>query len=200
MIIIEDKLVSDEVLEKQFVCDLLACRGGCCEEGDAGTPLEKEELKKINEHYGNIKPYLTKEGIATIEAKGFYQYNTEFGWVTPAIEGKMCAYGRRDENGIIKCGMEQAFLDGKTDFRKPLSCHLYPIKTKKTATHELVNYEPREKLCNPGCLLGEKLKVPVYEFLKEALTRKYSREFYNALDSAAKEFYNNKQKITPVSD
>jgi hypothetical protein len=200
MIIIDDKLVSDEVVEKQFVCNLQACQGGCCEEGDAGAPLETEELKILPALYETVKPYLTEEGIATLEEKGFYQYNKEFGWVTPAINGGLCAYGFRDENNIIRCGIEQAYNDGKLNtepagWKKPLSCHLYPIKTKKTSTHELVNYEPREKLCSPACTLGEKLKIPVYRFLKDALIRKYGKEFYEALDKIAGGYYNQKISV-----
>ena len=200
MIAIENILVSDDIVEKKFVCDLARCKGGCCEEGDAGAPLEKKEMQLLKDNYENIKPYLTKEGIETIEQKGFYHYSPEFGWVTPTIKGKMCAYGFRDENGIIKCGIEKAYGDGKTDsmaigWRKPISCHLYPIKAKRTSTQELLNYEPREKLCNPGCTLGEKLKVPVYQFLKEALIRKYGEEFYHNLDIAAKMWQASKENI-----
>ena len=186
MIAIENILISDDVVGKKFVCDLNKCKGGCCEEGDAGAPLEKNEMGLLKDNFETIKPYLTQEGINAIEQKGFYQYTNEFGWVTPTIENKMCAYGFRDENGIIKCGIEKAYSDGKLEWRKPISCHLYPIKAKKTSTNELLNYEPREKLCNPGCVLGEKLKVPVYQFLKEALIRKFGEEFYHALDVAVR--------------
>lgn len=189
MIAIENILVSDDIVGKKFVCDLARCKGGCCEEGDAGAPLEKQEMELLKKNFEVIKPYLTKEGIETIEQTGYYQYSNEFGWVTPAIKGNMCAYGFRDEKGIIKCSIEKAYSDGKTDWRKPISCHLYPIKTKKTSTHELLNYEPREKLCHPGCVLGEKLKVPVYQFLKDALIRKYGEEFYHALDKIAMEYF-----------
>jgi hypothetical protein len=195
MIAIDDKLISDDVVEKQFVCDLIKCKGGCCEEGDAGAPLEKKEMQLLQKNFESIKSYLTKEGLETIEQKGYYHYTAEFGWVTPAIEGKMCAYGFRDENGIIKCGIEKAYNDGKTNWRKPLSCHLYPIKTKKTNTHEIINYQPRPDLCKPGCELGEKLKVPAYQFLKDALIRKYGQEFYDALDKIAKKYYAKQEKI-----
>jgi len=195
VIAIDNVLVSSEVIEKQFVWDLAKCKGGCCEEGDAGAPLEKREMGLLKDNFETVKPYLTKEGLEAIEQKGFYQYSNEFGWVTPTIESKMCAYGFRDENGIIKCGIEKAYNDGKTSWRKPMSCHLYPIKIKKTGTHDLLNYEPREKLCKPGCILGEKLKVPVYQFLKDALIRKYGEEFYHALDIAAKLHEASKENI-----
>jgi hypothetical protein len=195
MIAIDNYLISDDVIEKQFVCDLIKCKGGCCEEGDAGAPLEKQEMKLLQKNFEAIRPYLTKEGIETIEQKGYYHFTTEFGWVTPAIEGKICAYGHRDEKGIIKCGIEKAYNDGKTTWRKPISCHLYPIKVRKTSAHEVLNYEPREKLCSPGCALGEKLKIPVYKFLKDALVRKYGQEFYDALDSVAKNYYTQKEQI-----
>ena len=186
MIAIDNILVSDLVVEEQFVCDLKKCKGGCCEDGDAGAPLTKEELKNIDKVLEIVKPYLTPEGLEAIEHSGKYQYDREFGWVTPTIGGKMCAYGFRDENGIIKCAFEQAYYDGKTDWKKPVSCHLFPIRIKKTKTYEMVNYEPRPSLCRPACQLGKKLKVPVYQFLKEALIRKYGEEFYKVLEEAAK--------------
>src|SRR4030095_8853094 len=146
-------------------------KGGVCEEGDAGAPLGKEELEIIDKIYEKIKPYLTPEAIAEIEKKGRYQYNNDFGWVTPTIDNdhEICVYGVRDSKGIIKCAFEQAYYDGVIEWKKPISCHLYPIITKKGkhGDYERVNYEPREKLCSPGCALGEKLQVPVYQFLKE---------------------------------
>jgi len=190
MIVIENILISDDVVEKQFVCDLAKCKGGCCEEGDAGAPLEEEELDIILSVYEKVKPYLSEAAIKEIEKKGNSIYHKEFGWVTPTLEGdsEICVYGYRDEKGIIKCAFEQAYYDGKTNWKKPISCHLYPITTKKGkhSRSERVNYEPRQKLCNPACTLGKQLKVPVYQFLKEALIRKFGNEFYDLLDRIAK--------------
>lgn len=177
-------------MEQQFVCDLSKCKGGCCEEGDAGAPLEDAELETVLEMYEKIKPYLTPESIAEVEKKGKYVYHKEFGWVTPTLgnDNEICVYGNRDAKGIIKCAFEQAYYDGVIPWKKPISCHLFPIIAKKGrhGDYERMNYEPREKLCNPACGLGKKLKVPTYEFLKEPLTRKYGQEFYKALDKAAK--------------
>lgn len=192
LIAIDNVLVSDKVVEAQFVCDLLKCKGGCCEDGDAGAPLEKEELDRLNEVYDKVKPYLTSAGIREIETSGRYQYDREFGWVTPTIEGKMCAYGYKDAKGIIKCGIEQAYYDGKISWKKPISCHLYPIKTGHTKAGEVMNYEPREHLCRPGCAQGQKLRVPVYVFLKEAIIRKYGIDFYNALEHIAENYDRNR--------
>ena len=185
-------LISDEIVEEQFVCDLNKCKGGCCEDGEAGAPLEKQELPLLAKHYETIKPYLTAAGISEIEKQGMYVYDQEFGWVTPTIKGKMCAYGYKDKKGIIKCGIEQACNDGKIDWKKPISCHLYPIRITKTRTSEMLNYEPRELLCSPACVLGKKLKVPVYVFLKESIVRKYGEEFYNVLAQVATDYYETK--------
>ena len=193
MIAIDKVLVSDEIIEEQFVCDLDKCKGGCCEDGDAGAPLEKSELAELKKVYDIVKPYLTAEGIAEIETKGKYLYDQEFGWVTPTIKGKMCAYGFYDKRGIIKCGIEQAYNDDKISWKKPISCHLFPIRVKKTRSNELVNYEPREGLCNPACVLGVKLKVSVYVFLKEPLIRKYGEEFYNVLVEVAAQVFDRKK-------
>lgn len=193
MIAIGKVLVSDELIEEQFVCDLDKCKGGCCEDGDAGAPLEKSELVYLKNVYEIVKPYLTADGIAEIETKGKYLYDQEFGFVTPTIKGKLCAYGSVDERGIIKCGIEEAYNDGKIAWKKPISCHLFPVRVKKTKSNELVNYEPRESLCSPACVLGRKLKVPVFIFLKEPLIRKYGEEFYNALAEIARKFFERKK-------
>jgi hypothetical protein len=189
MIAIDNILVSDEVLDEQFVCDLTKCKGGCCEDGDAGAPLEDWERKEVDRYLEIVKPYMTAEGLAAIQKQGLYTYDVEFGWVTPLVNNGICAYGYKDNQGIIKCAFEQAYNDGKIGWKKPLSCHLFPIKTSKSKVDpdvEYVNYEPREDLCSAACKLGKKLKVPVYVFLKESLIRKYGEEFYQALEAVAK--------------
>jgi hypothetical protein len=187
LIAINNILVSDEVITEQFVCDLNKCKGGCCEDGDSGAPLTNEELELLRISIDEIKPYVTPEGLKILESEGLYKYDQEFGWVTPTIEGCMCAYGYRDGQGIIKCGIEQAFLDKKITWKKPISCHLFPVKItrSKRQDQEYMNYEPRKDLCKAACKLGRQLKVPVYVFLKEALIRKYGNDFYSALDAAA---------------
>ena len=193
MIEIDNILISDDVVESRFVCDLAKCKGGCCEDGDAGAPLTKEEKKVLDENFETIKPYLTPEGLAEINRTGRYHYDREFGWVTPTVEGKICAYGYRDAQGIIKCAIEQAWHDGKLDWKKPISCHLYPIKITKTKAYTMLNYEPRESLCSAACALGEKLKMPVYRFLKEPLIRKFGEEFYDVLQQIAIAHYNDEK-------
>jgi Protein of unknown function (DUF3109) len=190
MIVIDNVIVSDQVVDEKFVCDLNHCKGGCCVDGDAGAPLLDEELTALNEYFETIKPYLDREGLMVIEDQGRYVYDKSFGWVTPTIQHKMCAYGYLDSTGIVKCAIEKAHNDGLIPFKKPLSCHLFPIRTKtsKDERHEYVNYEPREDLCKAACSLGKRLKVPVYVFLKEALIRKYGEEFYEVLDKIAKEY------------
>jgi hypothetical protein len=188
MIAIDHVLISDEVVQEAFVCDLTSCKGGCCEDGDAGAPLEKAELDELNAYYELVKPYMTEAGIAEVEKRGKYMYDREFGWVTPTIQGALCAYGKKDKNGVILCAIEQAYLAGKISWKKPISCHLFPIRIKKNRRDpdmEYVNYEPREDLCQAACALGTKISMPVYIFLKDALIRKYGAEFYLALEQSA---------------
>lgn len=197
MIIIDNKLISDDVVEKQFVCDLAKCKGGCCEEGDAGAPLAEDELEIIVEMFEQVKENLSEASLKEIERKGKYVYHKEFGWVTPTLgnDSEICVYGIREESGIIKCAFEQAYNKGLIPWKKPISCHLYPIVINKGkhGDYDRVNYEPREKLCNPACGLGEKLKVATYEFLKDPLIRAYGNEFYSTLEKIATK-YKNKEK------
>lgn len=189
MIAIDNVLVSDEIIEEQFVCDLTKCKGGCCVDGDCGAPLTEEEAKIIADIYPSIKPYFTPEYIPEIERQGTHVMDNEYGYVTPTVNGGICVYGITDETGTVKCGIEKAWKEGKTDFRKPISCHLFPIRIISHPGYEAVNYEPRETLCKPACKLGRKLKVPVYKFLKDAIVRKYGDDFYGALDSIADKYY-----------
>ncbi|MEO7049031.1 MAG: DUF3109 family protein [Ferruginibacter sp.] len=187
MIAIDNVLLSDEIVKAQFVCDLSKCKGACCVDGDAGAPLDKNELKEIDKVFDKVLPYLGKESVAEIERQGRYVYDKEYGWVTPTINSKICVYGITDKNGIVKCGIEQAYLDGKVKWKKPISCHLFPVivtKSKDGVT-EFANYEPREDNCKAACALGKKLKVPVYQFLKEPLIRKFGPRFYEALEATA---------------
>jgi len=189
MIIIDDILVSDDIIREEFICNLSKCKGGCCVDGDAGAPLAKDELKKMKEVYKIIQHELSPEAKAEIKKVGPYTQEEYFGYVTPAINGGICVYGYTDEQGIVKCLIEKAYLEGRTDFKKPISCHLYPIRETKTQFHPSLNYSPRETLCAPACKLGKKEGVKVYEFLKEPLIRRFGEEFYQVLDTIAKGTY-----------
>ena len=187
MIIVKDILVSDDVIEEQFMCNLNACKGACCWEGDWGAPLEQEELDTLNKIYRTIKPYLSKEGRKVISEKGkyiYYEEPKEFG--TPLLENGACAYMTYDLNGIAQCGIETAHKDGVIDFKKPISCHLYPIRVNSNEglNFEALNYD-RWDICSAACEKGKEFQMPVYRFAKDALIRKYGSEFYDELDAAA---------------
>ncbi|HXS38369.1 MAG TPA: DUF3109 family protein [Flavipsychrobacter sp.] len=188
MIAIDNVLLSEELIHEHFVCDLQKCKGGCCVDGDCGAPLTDEETKTLTEIYPKIKPYLSPEYVTAIEEQGTHIVDDEFGNVTPTINGGICAYGYIDGSGVVKCGIEKAWKEGIIAFRKPISCHLFPIRIKEYPGYEAVNYEPRPTLCRPACNLGNKLKVPVYQFLKDAIIRKYGEEFYETLDAVAKKY------------
>jgi hypothetical protein len=190
MIIIDDILISDEVVEEQFVCNLEKCKGGCCEDGDAGAPLENWEKKEVEKYYSSATKYMSAEGLAEVAKQGIFIHDKEFGWVTPLVNNGICAYGKKDKQGVIQCAFEQAYNNGEIAWKKPLSCHLFPIKISKSKEDknlQYVNYEPREDLCKAACHLGKQLKVPAYIFLKEALVRKYGEEFYQTLEAAAEQ-------------
>jgi len=180
MIIIQNTVISDDVRDNFFVCNLEACKGACCVEGDLGAPLEEEELKILETEYQNIKPFLTAAGQQAIEAQGLYIKDWEGDYSTTTINDRECAYALYDERGILKCGIEQAYLAGATSFKKPVSCHLYPIRITKYEGFEALNYD-RWGICNPACAHGANLGVRVYQFLKDPLIRKYGEEWYEEL-------------------
>lgn len=185
MLIIDNAIISNEVIEEQFVCNLTACKGACCVEGDTGATLQDEELAILDQIYPIVAPYLTPEGRTAIEQQGRYVFDHEVGNTTPLINGAACAYVIFDDMGIAKCDIQKAFEEGAVNFPKPISCHLYPIRIKKfNNQYEAVNYE-RWNICKPACRLGKQLKVPVYAFLKEPLIRKYGEAFYQQLEAAA---------------
>lgn len=186
MIAVGDVLVADDVITAQFVCDLNACKGGCCVDGDCGAPLTEEETLIIEEIYPIIRPDLKEEYVEEIERNGTHVIDDQYGYVTPTINGGICTYAYTDELGIVKCAIEKAWREGKINFQKPISCHLYPIRVTEQPGYVAVNYEPRKKLCRPACKLGKSLKVPVYQFLKTPIIRKWGEEFYEALDATAK--------------
>ena len=184
MLIVDDKLVSEELFDKQFVCDLNACKGVCCVEGDAGAPVTDEEADKLEEELENIRPFLRKEGLEAISKEGVFTIDSDGDMVTPLVEGKECAYVVFEENGLASCGIEKAWKAGKTDFRKPISCHLYPVRTAKVSEYTALNYH-KWGICSAACTLGEHLKVPVYVFVKDALVRAYGESWYEELSVAA---------------
>lgn len=182
MIIVDKAVLSDDIKEKHFVCDLQKCKGACCVEGDLGAPLNTEELPIINSILEEVKPYLTPEGQNVIEAEGAYELDDEGEYCTTTIEGKECAFAIYDKAGILKCGIEQAYNDGKINWQKPISCHLYPIRITKYDHYDALNYD-RWEICDPACSLGDELKVPIYKFLKGPLVRKYGEKWYEDLQN-----------------
>ncbi len=186
MIEIGKTLVSDDVADEAFVCDLQKCKGACCVEGDLGAPLSTEELPMIEKVVETVKPYLAEEAIYVLEKEGGYILDEDGDYSTSTIDNKECAFAFYDENQILKCSIEQAYKDGKTDFKKPISCHLYPIRISKLPEFEALNYD-RWSICAPACDLGKELKVPVYKFLKEALIRKFGKNWYQDLETKIKD-------------
>jgi Protein of unknown function (DUF3109) len=180
MILVQNTVISDDIAEHFFVCNLEKCKGACCVEGDYGAPLEAAELPVLASIYDKVKPFLTPEGIRTIEQLGTHVVDPEGDFATPMIPSGACAYSLRDERGVLKCGIEQAHAAGQTDFRKPISCHLYPIRITSYGDADALNYH-RWDICSPACDLGQSLGVELYKFLKTPLIRKYGQAWYDEL-------------------
>lgn len=192
MIEIDDKIVSLDLLRECFVCDLGKCRGICCVEGNAGAPLEIDEVDTLEEEYENYKPYMKPEGIEAIERQGFMVVDDDGDYCTPLINDAECAYSF-EENGVTFCAIERAYCEGKCSFYKPISCHLYPIRLVNFSNGSVgLNYH-RWSVCRDAVECGRKLGVPVYKALKEPIIRRFGEEFYTALE-AAEEYIKESEK------
>ncbi|MEE2953861.1 MAG: DUF3109 family protein [Bacteroidota bacterium] len=179
MIQIEDQILSLDIIEKNFTCDLNSCKGACCVEGDSGAPILDKERIFLEENYHKIRPYMRKKAIDVVKKKGLSVVDSEGDLTTNLVNDRECVFVSIEE-GINKCSVEQAYLNGKTNFKKPISCHLFPIRITKHKNFEALNYE-KIPICKKACVCGDKLKTPLYIFLKEALIRKYGEKWYKKL-------------------
>ncbi len=189
MVEIDDFLFSDHIFEKKFLCDLEICKGGCCVEGDAGAPLTEEEVHLVEENYLAVKPMLSQRSIDEIEANGNFVVDDEFDLVTPTIDNGLCVYGFQDEKGIVKCSFEKRYHEGLSDFRKPVSCHLFPMRTAQVDDKIIANFEYRESTCKEACALGEKNQLPVFRFLKEPIIRFFGESTYQSMEAVYQAFF-----------
>ena len=180
MIPVKDTIVSEELKEVFFCCDLPKCLGGCCVAGDAGAPLEEQEISILEDDLDKIKPYMTERGRKSVEDSGVFDYDSEGNFVTPLVNGVECAFAAFDDKEIAYCTIEKAFEEGKSTLRKPVSCYLYPVRITDHGSFDAVNYH-KWGICKPALKKGKRLGLPLYIFLEEALVRKYGREWYNEL-------------------
>lgn len=186
MIVVENAVLSDDLIEQAFVCDLEKCKGACCIEGDLGAPLDHDELAEIEHVLPQVLPYLSEAGKKAIAEQGAYIIDEEGEYSTPTVGGRECAYAIYDKQGILKCAIEQAYNDGNVTWQKPISCHLYPIRITQYDHYDALNYD-RWDICKAACKLGLKLKIPIYKFLKGPLIRKYGESWYAQLEQTIKE-------------
>ena len=177
-------IVSEEIVQKDFLCNLSACKGACCIAGDAGAPVEEKETKILEEIYPLVKPFLRKKGIEAIERQGTSVIGEDGEFETPLVDGADCAYVTFDNRGTALCGIEEAYNQGEIKWKKPVSCHLYPVRVQDYSEFAAVNYHHWE-ICDDACTLGKELQVPVYKFVKEALIRKFGEDWFMELEKAA---------------
>lgn len=187
MIQIEDTVVSTDLIERYFLCDLSKCKGECCIEGESGAPLEEEEVARLEEVLPLIWNDLSAEAQEVIRQQGVAYVDTDGDLVTSIVGGKNCVFTCTGEKGLCQCAIEKAYREGKTDFYKPVSCHLYPVRLTKYPAFTAVNYH-RWEVCKAAEVLGRCEKVPVYKFLKEPLVRKFGEAWYEALEQCAREW------------
>lgn len=183
MLQIDDTIISDEVIESYFICDLCKCKGQCCVDGEAGAPLEKEENDAINEILPIIWDELSPKAQTLINEQGISYKDYDGELVTSIVDGNECVFTYFDDNGVCKCVIDNAYREGRISVQKPISCHLYPIRLQKYRDFTAVNYH-KWSVCDPAIKFGEKEGVRLYEFLKEPLIRKFGEEWYASLQEA----------------
>jgi hypothetical protein len=186
MLQIDDKLISEDIFDKRFLCDLSACKGACCVQGDSGAPVEHGEVGIMEEALDEIEPYMSKAGRERVNEVGVFTIDTDGEYVTPLVNGAECAFAKFDKNGIAKCAIEEAYRDGKTNFPKPVSCHLYPIRLKELPDVTAINYH-HWPICDPARECGAKVDLKVFKFLREPLIRKFGKDFFEKLEIADRE-------------
>jgi len=185
MIVFENYIISDDLVKAYFACDLCKCKGACCVEGDSGAPLREEELSVLDDIFDDLRPYLPPDSTAVIEANGKYQVDVHGEYVTPLINNKQCAYVFFDADGVAHCAIEKAFEEGIIDFRKPVSCYLYPIRISKYHHYEAVNYHQWD-ICKSGRCRGNEQHIKLLHFLKDPIIQRFGNEMYEMLKEAEK--------------
>ena len=181
MIIIDNTSISDDLYMVRFCCHLERCLGACCVAGDAGAPLEEDEISILEDELEHFKPYMTQRGIKTVADQGVFDYDIQGKFVTPLVNGGECAF-TNFADGIAYCAIERAYNEGQTSFRKPVSCHLYPVRITTYESFDAVNYN-KWNICKPALKMGNKQGLPLYKFLKPALVRKYGLKWYKTLEA-----------------
>ena len=179
-------LVSEDIIEKDFVCNLSACKGACCIDGEAGAPLNEEEVQILQDVYPKVKPFMRQQGIDAVAIQGTSIVTKDDELETPLINNADCVYVAFDDKGTALCAIEEAYNQGLIDWKKPISCHLYPIRVQDYSEFSAVNYHKWE-ICDDACTLGKELQVPVYKFVKQALVRKFGEDWYAELEKVAED-------------
>lgn len=192
MIHIQDTLVSLDLIEEFFCCDIDACHGDCCIEGDAGAPLSLDEFETINDILPSVADSLTPTGRRIVEQEGVGYYDPDGELVTSLVEGGVCAFADFAKDGHCFCALEAACSAGKSSFRKPISCALYPVRLKQYDGFTAVNLH-KWKICRPAFALGRKKGIRAYQFLKGPLTQRFGQEWYDELDLTAREYFKAKE-------
>ncbi len=184
MIQLGKTIVSEDIIEKDFTCNLAACKGACCVDGDAGAPVEDNERQILKDIYPKVKSFMSSKGIKAVEKQGIYTTNDDGEYETPLVNGAECAYVVFDKKNTALCAIEEAYNSGVVDFKKPISCHLYPVRIQDYSDFAAINYH-KWPICDDACTLGAALQVPVYKFVKEALIRKFGEDWYAELEKIA---------------
>lgn len=180
MLIVQDCIISEDIADQCFCCDLAKCKGQCCVEGDCGAPLLESEIPILEHILPVVEPYMTKEGLEVVHRDGVSALDNTAEPCTPLVNNRECAYVAWGNDGTAFCAIEQAFRDGKIDWPKPISCHLYPLRIDEYGEFKSVNYH-RWDVCRCAVTKGRECGVPLYKYLREPLIRRFGQDWYDEL-------------------
>lgn len=187
MLQIGNVLASLDIVQRFFCCNLDKCLGECCIEGDAGAPITTEEYDKLKEILPIVWDDLLPTAQEVVEQQGVGYVDSEGDLVTSIVDGRNCVFTCYGPNGLCQCAIEKAFREGKTDFQKPVSCHLYPARVTDYPTFSAINYH-RWKICKAAETLGRQKGIRLYQFLEAPLTRRFGKDWYNEFKTACEAY------------
>jgi len=195
---IQNTILSDDIATAKFACDLPRCHGACCVVGDAGAPVAAGEIAVLKKAYRQLKEKLRARAREVVEKEGLIWGNNQQGYELACTDERECVFVTYDDDGIARCAIQKAFMEGEFNWEKPLSCHLFPIRLKRIAGMDYANFEYVPKLCSAACDKGDREGIYLSDFLEKPLSRRYGSEWYEEFARRCREIRTQKREAATI--